>query len=254
MNLTGYFTEEPATPDYILAVMRDQCNYMNAERYDDHAIELTFDTTIAEWRSTSDLPGTKRLGRGLNAFFGVKLTDSEWRAILDPAKERRLRGVCETIAAKASRRRIRPIRVLGSAECLPAGAFLAIRSLLVEAGANPSDIKPSTRLDLYLEDFAAIFFDQIAALAPGSVPSFRKRSSSEFFFEAAFAAFFITVGLIAFAFNAMGFTYIQYVIIAMFIILGTTFGEIFEPRLELAGLTTFRDLSIAIAIGSNARD
>ena len=252
MNISCYLSEEPATAEFILAVMRDQRRYRNAEGYGDCSIELTFDTTVAEWRKSSDLPGTKRLGRGLGSFFGMNYNDSEWRSLLDPAKERRLLGVCEAIATKGTRRRVRPVRVLGSADCVPAGAFLAIRSLLVEAGADRSKIKPSTRLDQYCDDYDAIFFDQIAVLAPGSVPCFRKQNSRDMMAAASIAACFVLFLSTAVALEFVGFHDAKNWLLVIWSIVGAIFWEIFEPRRELAGLTTFRDL--AIAIGSHALD
>jgi hypothetical protein len=246
MNITGYLNEEPATAEYILAVMRDQMRYRNAEGYGDRSTELTFDSSVAEWRKSSLLPGTRRLGRGLGAFFGVDYTDSEWRSLLDPAKERRLLGVCEAIATKGKRRRVRPVRVLGSADCLPAGAFLAIRSLLVEAGADRSKIKPSTRLDQYYDEYDAIFFDQIAALAPGSVPSFSKRNSRDMMAAASIAACFVLFLSTAVALEFVGFHDAKNWLLVICSIVAAMIWEIFEPRREIEGLTTFRDLAIAI--------
>lgn len=250
--MTEYLSEEPATAEYILAVMRDQMRYRNAEGYGDRSIELTFDSSVAEWRKSSLLPGTKRLGRGLNVFFGVNFTDSEWRSLLDPAKERRLLGVCDAIATNGTRRRVRPVRVLGSADCVPAGAFLAIRSLLIEAGADRFKIKPSTRLDQYCDDYAAIFFDQIAVLAPGSVPCFRKRNSRDLIAAASIAAFFVLFLSTAVAMDLVGFRDAKNWLLVICSIVAAIIWEIFEPRRELEGLTTFRDL--AIAIGSHALD
>jgi hypothetical protein len=56
-----------ATPAYVLDVIRDQhrqqCGY---DPMADSDAELTFETTIAEWRDACDLLDWRRLGRALD--------------------------------------------------------------------------------------------------------------------------------------------------------------------------------------------
>jgi hypothetical protein len=126
---------KPATPEYVLAVIRDmhrqQCQY---DPEADPSSVLSFDTTVAEWRDACDLLGWRKLGRAYNQLWGISCSDAEWRAVLEPARQGRLADVCRLIASRAVRPLIRPSRLSGTG-CVPAGAFLTIRSLLHEAGA-----------------------------------------------------------------------------------------------------------------------
>ena len=141
--------DEPATRDYVLAVLRDehrqQCQYDEAA---DPDVWLSLETTVAEWREACDLIPPRELGRALNQMWGIACSDSEWGDVLEPSHRRRLSGVCELIARHATRRRIRPARLLGR-NCASAGAFLTIRSLLRQSGADVSELAPLTSLADY---------------------------------------------------------------------------------------------------------
>lgn len=54
--------DEPATPDYVLAVLRDmhrqQCQH---DPEADPSAVLSFDTTVTEWRAACDLLGWRQL-------------------------------------------------------------------------------------------------------------------------------------------------------------------------------------------------
>ncbi len=54
-------------------------------------------------------------------------------------------------------------------DCPAAGVFLAIRSLLVRAGA-PRQLKPSTPVESYLLRWPKVFLNEISRLAPGGLP------------------------------------------------------------------------------------
>jgi hypothetical protein len=95
--------DEPATPEYILAVLQDmhrqQCQW---DPEADSGTELTLETTVAEWRDACDLLGWKPLGRAYNVFWGVSITDAEWRAVLEPAQEKRLADAIAPLPALSS--------------------------------------------------------------------------------------------------------------------------------------------------------
>ena len=89
--------------------------------------------------------------------------------MLAPAGQRTLRGLCEFIAEGALRPAIEPLRILGGS-CLPAGAFLAIRSMLREAGADADRVMPSTPLDEFARHYPGVFLGPISRLAPNTLP------------------------------------------------------------------------------------
>ena len=75
-------THLPATPDYVLAVSRD--SYRQQCQFDPDAepdVELTFQTTIAEWRSSYNLLEWRQLGRALRNQWKLGRPDTAWHAV-----------------------------------------------------------------------------------------------------------------------------------------------------------------------------
>ena len=167
---------EPATPDYVLAVLRDmhrqQCQY---DPEADPTLSLSLDTTIAEWRKACDLVNWRALGHAQNRFWNIYCSDAEWRAVLEPANQKRLADVCGLIASRALRPRIRQASLFGCS-CAAAGAFRTIRWLLAQAGACEDQITPSTPLARYARRYCERFLGPISRLAPGSLPLVRIRT------------------------------------------------------------------------------
>src|SRR5262245_5858694 len=134
MNIHYPAIDEPATAEYVLTVLQDmhrqQCQY---DPEAEPGVVLSFDTTVEQWQDACDLFGGKELGRAHNDFWGISISDDEWREVLEPASQKQLAGVCQLIATQAVRPVVRPARLLGG-DCAPAGAFLTIRSLLHQAG------------------------------------------------------------------------------------------------------------------------
>ena len=167
--------EEPATPEYVLAVLQDmhrqQCQYDSDA---DPGAVLSLNTTVAEWREACDLVEWRELGRAYNAVFGIRCSGAQWEGVLEPAETMRLGAVCRLIARFANQSRVRPARLFGCTSTA-AGAFLTIRSLLHRAGASATEISPSTRLASYARHYADEFLGPISRLAPGSLPPVQMR-------------------------------------------------------------------------------
>jgi len=144
--------------------------YAEFEYERDFAADWTFETTVAERRDASDLLGWRGLGRGLDEFWGIGKSDESWYRVLEPANRRTLRDVCEFIAPRIRVPRVRPASVFGR-ECLAAGVFLSIRSMLKKAGANTDDLAPSTPLAEYTRQYLEVFFNPVAHRCPNALPA-----------------------------------------------------------------------------------
>jgi hypothetical protein len=241
--------DEPASPEYVMAVIRDE--HRQQREYDleaDPEAVLSLETTVADWREACDLVGWRKLGRAHNQVWGINCSDAEWRAALEPADQKRLADVCRLIAAHAVRPVIRPSRLLGS-HCGPAGAFLTIRSLLHQAGAAANEIAPSTPLAEYARRYTAVFLGPVARLAPGSLPPIRLRTPV---YNAAFCGLLVAIlcllvgqcsGLYSLAIAGLLLSVSSYALLsyAARYMLGASvkFGE----------LRTFRDLALVVANG-----
>jgi hypothetical protein len=166
--------DEPATPDYVLAVLRDWHRQASAVDEADGEVNLSFETSVDEWRWAylADIFNWREWAQGQNQLWGIECPDAEWREVLTPPRLKRLHGVCELIARYARRPRIRPACLFGKT-CETAGAFLTIRSLLDEAGADAEKIAPSTPLASYTRRYPGVFAWEVSRLSPGVMPPLR---------------------------------------------------------------------------------
>jgi hypothetical protein len=155
----------PASPEYILAVIRDshrqQCQ---SDPEAESGVELTFETTVDEWRYACDLLDWPHLARGLADQWKLDCPDDAWRNLLEPATERTLHDLCEFLARGATRPSVDPVRIMGTS-CLTAGAFLTIRWILRDAGADVVAVTPSTPLCEYTRRYRGVFLGPISWLA-----------------------------------------------------------------------------------------
>ncbi len=137
--------DEPATPEYVLAVFQDLWIHGDGIVPE---IALTFETSVDDWRygHVEDFYFWKQIGWSLNEIWGLQCKDAEWRTVLVPGGEKRLIDVCEFIAQRTIRPRIREARLLGR-PCLPGGGVLddpIFRSR--KLARMPDEIGPSTEL------------------------------------------------------------------------------------------------------------
>jgi hypothetical protein len=221
---------------------RQQCQFDSEA---DPNVELTFETTVAEWRVACDLVDCRRLGRALDDEWRLGRPEAAWRSILEPDEKRTLRDVCEFIASGATRQTIEPLIILG-ANCFPAGVFLAIRSLLREAGADVDDVTPSTPLDEYTRRHLGVFLGPISRLAPNALPAVHVSTP---LYDLSITG--ILLGLLAASAGCL----ISPLLTAVGIVLtlaswaGTeiTARHLLPSKVEFGSLRTFRDLAGVVA-------
>lgn len=250
----------PATPEYILEVYRDQ--YRQSLGFDpavEPDVELTFETTVAEWQNACDLLPWRGLGCALDESWKLGRTDEEWRAVLTPERKRTLRDVCEFIAEGAMRPVVEPLNILGGS-CLPAGAFLAIRSMLREAGADADSIRPSTPLAEYARLHYGVFLGPISRLSPHALPPARvgsSRPSNAVWLVGLSGMVVLLLGMLLYCTQT---PLAPYVILGGSVLVGLaiaghwiSLGLLPPSSVEFEGLTTFRDLALVMAEGAEGR-
>jgi hypothetical protein len=139
--------------------------------------------------------------------------------------------------------------ILGS-RCTAGGAFLTIRSFLADAGADVSEVAPSTALHEYTRRYVGVFLGPVSQLAPGALPLVKIRTPVyHAFIDGMLVAWVALVVALCAGLHAM----------ALFASLGIaicyagvwTIGQWVPPKsVEFEGIRTFRDLSKAIAAGA----
>lgn len=249
MNVDYPTLDEPATADYVLAVLRDlHRQSWNSEYGEDPEDDvLSFDTTVRHWRAACDLAGWRQVGRAENEIWQIDVPDAEWKAVLEPAKKRRLRDVCELIARHARRPQIRPTPIMGHS-CRSAGAFLTIRSFLHQAGAPAEEIAPSTPLAPFLRRHFSALIVPISKLAPGALPGVRVERDAAL--TACFCAMPAVGFLLLLAGSCFGLPQVTIAGGALFVfswVIGFIAALFVPASVEIGDLRTFRDLAKLVA-------
>jgi hypothetical protein len=245
----------PESPEYVLATMIDQhrqmCQLGDLINPD---INLSFETTIEELREACELLPWRQLGRALNREWHLDLSDAEWEAVLEPASERTLGFLCRFIAQHVGVPLIRPTRLFGE-QCDAGGAFLTIRSMLADAGADAAQIGPSTPLDEYARRYVPVFLGPISRLAPGALPPIVWHHPVYNWAHRAhlFSIVFLLLACIASVFwpDAQDLAWLAGMCFAISLLAGWfTARKMLPSRVTFGDLKTFRDLARVIAAGA----
>lgn len=148
----------PATPEYFLELFR----------LDENAADLTMDDPLRYLLTHIDeftFQSSKRMFDFLNQVFPGCLDRTDWNAHFPSLRGHTVGELCTYLAERVPRPVIRPWHGAGYA-CMPAGAFLTVRSLLAKRGANVEEIKPSTALEPYLRKHGEALHSDLCRLSP----------------------------------------------------------------------------------------
>ncbi len=137
------------TPDEVLAVLAE-FRRVQVEHGDALADPpVAFENTIADWDDAGLNEYFTTRWRGIagcmNRLFEIDIPLAEWRAAIQPARSKTLRSLCELVSSHATVPVSMPMKFFGR-ECAEAGAFLTLRGMLQEAGADVSRLAPSTAI------------------------------------------------------------------------------------------------------------
>jgi hypothetical protein len=158
------------TREEVLATLRDEYRYSCAfDPESQEGFDLTFLSTIADWRTAEDLKGWRGLARALNETWGMTVPLSAWKRVLLPARVRTLRDVCELIATNALIPDAAPFAPFGK-PCGSAGAFRALRVYLERRDIDVTGLRPSTPIVPILSRHSVAVTDAARILAPGRIP------------------------------------------------------------------------------------
>jgi hypothetical protein len=209
------------------------------------ALELTPESTVHQWRQECELGSWRTISNALNDFFRIHVREQEWRAALVPPKRRTMGDVCALVARHAMTPAIEPVTILGATSA-SAGAFLALRAAMLNCGIDVSDLRPSTPVEPYLRRHARLVLTELTKLAPTRVPQVQNDlPMSGALLLASFAC-----GIGSWALSALQFSRgtipLALTSAALFLI-GLTLNRIREPRVRLANVRTFKDLSRILA-------
>jgi hypothetical protein len=244
-----YPTDEiPATPEYVLDVLRDWHAQLAAVGQAERNFRVTAETTVDEfadgfvelnwescdWRTVAD---------ALNVVWKLDIPREVWQPILTPKPTRTLDDVARFLAERVRRPVIRPWRHIAG-DCLPAGSFLTVRAMLSRAGEHPEAVTPSTPLEPFLTARPEELFARLVRLAPRKLPPMRFHPRHRLGpLLTVLGGLLVLVGVLCLGLGVTG----VWVMGTGLVLLAT--GSFFSQtrRVEFPGLVTFRDLAYAIA-------
>lgn len=159
--------KQTITPIDVLNIFIEQhrlCSPFDPET--DPYAELSFCSTINDWRDAKDLLPWQPLSEFLNQEFQISVTEKEWKSVLIPSSIRTLKDVCELNSKHSSKQDIQSINLFGR-ECLSAAVFLTLKKYLAKRNVNVSEIRPSTLITPYLEKYFSEMVEQTTIISNG---------------------------------------------------------------------------------------
>jgi hypothetical protein len=166
--MTGHLPihTRPMTPDEVLDGLRDILCRTTGQPWAVVVSELQLDTALLDL-------AVEEVGFDpvwVELYFGTgPLSDEWWQRVWEFGT---IRGLCMALAQFVEVPVIEPVTVLGRPSP-SAGAFLTVRALLARAGADVSDLRPSTPLLPYLWLWPGVFRWELPRMAPGRIPEVR---------------------------------------------------------------------------------
>lgn len=160
------------TPDEVLGLFHQWSMIEYWFTLDEAKARLSRDASISKLRAEIDYLGDwKVLGESLNEIFDIDVPTAGWAPYLRRRRRCTVGDLCDFIARHAMIEEFQPAEILGRT-CLEAGVFRTIVSMLKRAGADASNLAPSTRVRPYIRDYSAVFFWDLGKIAPGAIPKF----------------------------------------------------------------------------------
>lgn len=240
-----------ATAEEVLEFLRLDHD-VSVECDEAEVVDVGFDTSVHEWFWLGD--GLSRLwvsnATRLNSLFEMDASINEWRPVLTPPRKRTVRDICEFVAKRSRVLRIPEPHVLGR-PCRNAGAFLTLKKLLSDAGADTSNLAPSSPLADYAEIGLPRIYLSLIRTAPQLIKRIGVRYRSEAGHMAVAVLLFFTTSLLGVAgFGSSVFYFLPALLslCGFFIVWQLSVRCNRYPKcVVFDGLSDFKDLSKVVA-------
>jgi hypothetical protein len=137
--------------------------------------ELTFETTISDWRTICDLIEPKSLAKVYYDLFNLETPLFHLEDIL-LLKKNSLKVFCTYISDHAKKQTILPVIMMGQS-CLTAAIFKTLISNLQAKGVKTEAIKPSSKFIPLFYKYGGVLLFEVNKLAPGSLTKFEYKDN-----------------------------------------------------------------------------
>ena len=127
--------------------------------------DLSFDTPLQQFGQIYGAFVNLDLADVFKDELGIEVTLELWRENSLDGEDATFGDLCDFLAARVERAEVKPADILGR-PCAAVGAFETILCLLADAGADVSNVAPSTLLAPYMRRWCDVFRVEVAKLAP----------------------------------------------------------------------------------------
>ncbi|WP_417397375.1 hypothetical protein [Gimesia chilikensis] len=239
---------QPATPEYVLEVLLEQARQEWSKSLtvsEEEELPVTLDSPLDTLFEACQLYDSALISIFTKNWLG--LSESDWTQVVAGPQMHTVRDFCERIAARMTMPVISMETFIGRT-CRPASAFLAIRSLLQEAGVDVAEIAPSTSLSKVTRRHLDLFLGPIAKLAPGSLPTVQVRRPvwDTNWIGTAAILFYLLLCPLSVGYGTAAYL-VSLFVLACLVIAAYGTKERDPVRVRFGNLRTFRDLSELIA-------
>ena len=131
--------------------------------------DITFELTIRDWITDLELLDWEELCTYYSSYFQIEKTEWKFKISMQPIKYKTLKEFCEFIAEHATKPQIKSIKSLGK-NCRTAAIFYHLKTKLVAEDIKAEEIKPSSKLKDFMEDFAFTIIEEVNRINPKILP------------------------------------------------------------------------------------
>lgn len=203
-------------------------------------------TTILEWMDNFDITEVNNLGKYINSWFMLNISESEWKQILEPVEIKTIFDVTEFIRLRGKTYEFKDYFAFGRA-CRTAGIFLTLKSVMQKKGINVEKIKPSTLISEITKENIHEFIETVNLLSPNKLPKIEIKLYKIAYLGTYGVGISVVMGIInSFAKNIELFTFTITILIASFLYSIFIAGKIPLKEVKMGEIKTVRDLVVAI--------
>lgn len=204
--------------------------------------EITYNLTIRDWIDEMGLLQWKELCKYYCQVFEISEYETEFRSSMVPIKKMTVGDFCEFISSKSVKPKLESIKLLGR-DCEEAGIFRHLQKKMADENESKSaEIKPSSKIENYMNDFAFKIVEEVNKINPNILPRIKyepnefERKDWQLFFSGTLSL--ITASIIEnWLLAGIGIG-----LIASGVWMNKISFKIKPDRFEFEGIETFRDL------------
>ena len=133
---------------------------------------ITYELTIRDWIDEMELLNWDELSDYYSNYFEIDKEKFKLRESMKPEKKKTIKDLCEFISSKAIKPKLEPIKIFGRT-CQKITIFRFLKNKLIQEDIKAIQIRPSSKLKDYMEDFSFILVQETNRINPKILPTIK---------------------------------------------------------------------------------